>query len=67
MSQTFGYPSQKPCRVCGGFDNNQSEPRFGYTVCEAHQSVLPAFLDQATEEYQRNANQGDAVIPPVTR
>lgn len=41
MSDNFGYPSKEPCRVCGGFRNNQSEPRFGYTVCEDHQSVPP--------------------------
>ena len=37
----FGYPSEEPCAVCGSFNNNQSEPRFCYTVCEDHQSVPP--------------------------
>ncbi len=37
----FGYPSKKPCIVCGKFKNNQTEPRFGYTVCEDHQDVKP--------------------------
>lgn len=37
----FGYPSTEPCRVCGKVKNNQTEPRYGYTVCEDHQSVPP--------------------------
>ena len=39
---SWGYPSKEPCRVCGKYKNNQSEPRFGYTVCEEHQNVPPA-------------------------
>jgi len=37
----FGYPSDKPCVVCGNFHNNQMEPRFNYVVCEKHQNVPP--------------------------
>lgn len=37
----FGYPSNKPCSVCGKHKNNQREPRFCYTVCEDHQNVKP--------------------------
>jgi hypothetical protein len=40
-NNTFGYPSDEPCWVCGKHDNNQSEPRFLYTVCEEHQNVPP--------------------------
>jgi hypothetical protein len=42
---SFGYPAPEvPCRVCGGFKNNQSEPRFGYVVCEDHQDVQPIHI-----------------------
>lgn len=40
----FGYPSSEPCVVCHGYDDNQSEPRFHYTVCRRHQEVPPAFI-----------------------
>lgn len=48
----FGYWSKKPCEVCGKLDlSNQEEPRFGYTVCYAHQPVPPAYIDIAKKEY----------------
>lgn len=40
----WGYPSDEPCRVCGGHNQNQSAPWFGYTVCREHQHVPPAQL-----------------------
>ena len=45
MSDTFGYPSDKKCVVCGGKKNNQIEPRFFYTVCEDHQGVPPTEIN----------------------
>lgn len=48
----FGYPGDDPCRVCAGHDENQSEPRFGYTVCRLHRNVPPASLDKAAAQYQ---------------
>jgi len=36
-----GYPTSRPCSVCGRRNNNQLEPRFGYVVCEDHQHVPP--------------------------
>jgi len=42
MNLRFGFLSPDPCRVCGGFKNNQMEPRYGYVVCEDHQHVPPA-------------------------
>lgn len=47
----FGHWSDDPCEVCGGFENNQIEPRFGYTVCEIHQRVPPAFLKEGKEQF----------------
>jgi hypothetical protein len=46
-SDRFGYPSDEPCRVCGKHNNNQSEPRFGYTVCVEHQNVPPVKIPPA--------------------
>lgn len=43
---TWGYPSKEACAVCGGHKNNQSEPRFGYVVCEDHQSVAPVDIKE---------------------
>lgn len=41
-SGNFGYPDPKtPCCICGAFNKNQSEPRFGYTVCIMHQHITP--------------------------
>ncbi len=37
----FGYPTNKPCVVCGKVKNNQIEPRFNYVVCEDHQHIPP--------------------------
>ena len=47
MRNNFGYLSTEPCRVCGLHKNNQSEPRFGYTVCEDHQDVPPTQIPPA--------------------
>ena len=52
MDMIFGYPSKEPCRVCGAHKNNQSEPRFGYTVCEDHQSVPPADIPNVPPKLQ---------------
>lgn len=46
MSNDFGRPSQKPCIICGKHKNNQSEERFGYTVCEDHQDVPPIEINK---------------------
>ena len=42
----FGYPSLEPCQVCGKHLNNQSEPRFGYVVCQNHQGVAPVDIPE---------------------
>lgn len=42
----FGYPSKEPCEVCGIHNNNQSEPRFGFTVCEDHQGIPPIDINK---------------------
>lgn len=52
MRKPWGYPSKEPCRICGKHDNNQSEPRFGYTCCEVHKSIPPAYLDNARWQYE---------------
>lgn len=52
MSNRFGYPSNEPCTVCGLHKNNQQEPRFGYVVCETHQSVPPIRLEEKRKLYQ---------------
>jgi hypothetical protein len=54
----FGYPSDEPCAVCDGHKNNQSEPRFSYTVCEDHQNVPPAYID-IVRENRRNGRPDD--------
>ncbi len=43
----WGYPSDKPCAVCGKHNNNQQEPRFLYTVCEDHQHVRPVDIKES--------------------
>lgn len=50
----FGYSSTLPCRVCRGHNNNQMDPHFGYVVCEVHQDVPPAFLDEARKQFTDN-------------
>lgn len=50
--QRFGHASNNPCTVCGGFDDNQCEPRFGYTVCVAHQRVAPVDIDAARKAHE---------------
>lgn len=54
--------TNKPCRVCGKHQNNQEEPRFGYTVCEQHQNAKPTGLDwlarQHKEELDRISESG---------
>lgn len=47
----FGYPSDKPCKVCGKHKNNQEEPRFLYVVCEDHQSVAPVLIQLKEYRY----------------
>ena len=41
MVVNFGYPSREPCVFCGGYDNNQLEPRFLYTACQKHYNIPP--------------------------
>lgn len=49
----IGYPSKKPCQVCGAHEENQEEAsRFHYTVCKTHRLVPPAFLDAAKKQYK---------------
>lgn len=45
-SETFGYPSKLPCAVCLKHKSNQSEPRFGYTVCIDHQHISPVEISR---------------------
>lgn len=45
-SINFGYSSNEKCAVCGEFNNNQSEPRFGYTVCINHQHIPPQEINE---------------------
>jgi hypothetical protein len=40
-SSNWGYMSTKDCAICGKYNENQSEPRFGYTVCIKHQHARP--------------------------
>lgn len=47
----LGYPSEEPCIVCERYDDNQTEPRFYYTVCKEHRWVPPVYLDKAKEEW----------------
>ena len=44
--KNFGYPSKEKCSVCGKFKNNQTEPRFLYTVCEDHQKTPPTEIQK---------------------
>jgi hypothetical protein len=46
-SPEMGYPSDKPCCLCQGHYQNQTEPRFNYTVCIKHQHVPPTILSRA--------------------
>ncbi len=46
----FGYPTKKPCDICGEWNNNQIEPRFGFTVCEPHQTVPPIEIKREPNE-----------------
>lgn len=48
----WGYPSKEPCEVCEGFNLNQYEPRFLYTVCLDHQGVPP--VDIAGFRFKRS-------------
>lgn len=48
----FGHYSDEPCEVCGGHKNNQIDPRFSYTVCEDHQRVPPAFLQEGKRQFK---------------
>jgi hypothetical protein len=44
--ERFGYATDKPCDVCGKEGGNQSEPRFGYVVCEDHYKLSPLEVSQ---------------------
>ncbi|PLS18980.1 hypothetical protein CVD28_00840 [Bacillus sp. M6-12] len=44
--ERFGYATTNPCDVCGAEGNNQSEPRFGYVVCEEHFKLSPVEVSQ---------------------
>lgn len=52
MSDTFGYPSDSPCIICEGYNNNQIEPRFGYTVCEEHQKIKPSDIEKERDNFR---------------
>jgi DnaJ-class molecular chaperone len=45
--KNFGYETNIPCDVCGKKGNNQSEPRFGYVVCEVHYKMSPVEVSEA--------------------
>jgi len=45
-SENFGYPSAEPCVICLKHNKNQSEPRFGYTVCIEHQNISPVDISR---------------------
>jgi hypothetical protein len=47
----WGYPSDKPCCICGAVGDNKSEPRFGYVVCREHCVVPPAQIEKYKEGY----------------
>ena len=48
-TEDWGYPSDKLCCLCQGKDRNQSEPRFGYTVCIKHQHIPPTVISRMEE------------------
>lgn len=50
LEKDIGYKSNDSCVVCGGFDRNQLEPRFLYTVCSKHYHVPPASIHKYTYE-----------------
>lgn len=52
--EMFGYPSMDPCEVCEGFKNNQSEPRFGYVLCEDHYRVPGTEFEKARSQYKKD-------------
>lgn len=53
-----GYPSNEPCAVCGEYYNNQSEPRFGYTVCEDHKGVPPVDIGRLNDKLKGASVEG---------
>lgn len=48
--QHWGYPTDKPCEVCGKEGQNQMEPRFGYVVCEKHHTLSPVEISHSKKE-----------------
>lgn len=44
--EKFGYKTNEACDVCGKIGNNQSEPRFGYVVCEEHYKMTPVEISE---------------------
>lgn len=54
---SFGYKSSKPCGACGLYDDNQSEPRFGYTACKEHQSISPVAFAKLRDKYDLAKNE----------
>ena len=46
--ETFGYPSDKKCRICDSCDT-RVEPRFHYTVCIDHFNFSPVELQTIAE------------------
>ena len=47
---TFGYSSSEPCKVCGRYGDNKSEPRFGYVVCREHAEMSPVEISNIKDE-----------------
>lgn len=48
--ETFGYNSSEPCKVCGKYGDNKSEPRFGYVVCREHAEMSPVEISNIKDE-----------------
>jgi hypothetical protein len=46
MTKHIGYASSEPCDVCGKYNHNESEPRFGYTVCKDHYDITPVKVSE---------------------
>lgn len=40
------YPSTEPCIVCSKINNNGSEPRLGYVVCQEHKNLTPLEINK---------------------
>ncbi len=46
-----GYQTDGPCVICGETPATV-EPRFGYTVCEAHENLPPVEVSRIMTERQ---------------